>query len=456
MSILRSRRLESVFGAAIDEVTASHIQSLVENGITESFDLDFKEALYGRSDSEKRDLAGDVAALANTAGGVIVIGVAEDDQARANKADGVPLSDAERTRMLQVIASGVSPLPAVDIHAVPTTSTTTGEESTDSEIGYFLVAVPRSQAAPHAVIVNDGLRFPKRNGSTTRYLSEPEVAAEYRDRFARVSSQGEQIERVERELLTRLNTTEMPWLVVSLVPDLAGDLELTHAVRQTFTQEVLQKEVRIGLPIGISFFRARVGRRRLFADGSRDNDASSRWAAAELHCDGAGAFAQYVADLRADSPTPDRSVATEQLVSDEGLVLAVMSGLHHLARHARDRAATAGSALVKATLVPSDGCTMEIGHNRHFRDSRSSVPAAEAVTAESVADIDDLADPGPELVAAAGRLADELAQSFGIAELGQFSRDGEIRIRYWDTEGHSQLRAWAEAHGVTVTEEALD
>lgn len=133
-----------------------------------------------------------------------------------------------------------------------------------------------------------------------------------------------------------------------------------------------------------------------------------------------------------------------------------MSGLHHLARHARDRAATAGSALVKATLVPSDGCTMEIGHNRHFRDSRSSVPAAEAVTAESAADIDDLADPGPELVAAAGRLADELAQSFGIAELGQFSRDGEIRIRYWDTEGHSQLRAWAEAHGVTVTEEALD
>jgi len=66
MSILRSRRLESMFGAAIDEVTASHIQSLVENGITESFDLDFKEALYGRSDSEKRDLAGDVAALANS------------------------------------------------------------------------------------------------------------------------------------------------------------------------------------------------------------------------------------------------------------------------------------------------------------------------------------------------------------------------------------------------------
>jgi hypothetical protein len=42
--------------------------------------LDFKAALYGRGDSERRALAGDAAALADTAGGVIVLGVAEDDQ----------------------------------------------------------------------------------------------------------------------------------------------------------------------------------------------------------------------------------------------------------------------------------------------------------------------------------------------------------------------------------------
>jgi hypothetical protein len=39
----------------------------------EAFDLDFKKARYGNSDSERRKLAGDVAAMANTAGGVILI-----------------------------------------------------------------------------------------------------------------------------------------------------------------------------------------------------------------------------------------------------------------------------------------------------------------------------------------------------------------------------------------------
>lgn len=134
-----------------------------------------------------------------------------------------------------------------------------------------------------------------------------------------------------------------------------------------------------------------------------------------------------------------------------------MSGLHNLARHARDRAATAGNALIRATLVPSDGCSIEIGHNRRFgSNSRSSVKVVEAVSAESVADIDDLADAGPELVAATARLADDLAHSFGIAELGQVSKAGEVRRLYWGNGDQPQIRAWAEAHGVAFTDDTLD
>ena len=39
-----------------------------------------KGELYGGNDRAKRDLAGDAAALANTAGGVLLLGVAEDDR----------------------------------------------------------------------------------------------------------------------------------------------------------------------------------------------------------------------------------------------------------------------------------------------------------------------------------------------------------------------------------------
>ncbi|MGP3989126.1 hypothetical protein [Streptomyces sp. 3N207] len=44
------------------------MSALTGGAVPEDFDLDFKTELYGRSDSAKRDLCGDVAAMANTSG----------------------------------------------------------------------------------------------------------------------------------------------------------------------------------------------------------------------------------------------------------------------------------------------------------------------------------------------------------------------------------------------------
>src|SRR3954451_17653861 len=115
MALLNSRRLERVLGASLDEVTFEHVRSLVTTQAQEAQDLDFKETLYERGDSGRRALAGDVAALANTGGGILVIGVAEDDQARATQAPGVEISDGEVQRMQQIVASLVAPMPAFEI-----------------------------------------------------------------------------------------------------------------------------------------------------------------------------------------------------------------------------------------------------------------------------------------------------------------------------------------------------
>ncbi len=84
--------------------------------------------------------------------------------------------------------------------------------------GFIVVAVTRSALVPHAVIVNQGFRYPRRNGTTTRYLSEPEVASAYWERFAGARRQVARIEEVEHEALQRLETSGLPWVVVSLVP----------------------------------------------------------------------------------------------------------------------------------------------------------------------------------------------------------------------------------------------
>jgi hypothetical protein len=115
---LRSRRLESLFGAPFDRLTPSHVRGLVDAGAQEAFDLDFKLTAYGRGDSDRRALAGDVAAMANTAGGIIVIGIDEDEQARATAAPGVEVTETETRRVLQVVGALVSPLPVFDVVTV--------------------------------------------------------------------------------------------------------------------------------------------------------------------------------------------------------------------------------------------------------------------------------------------------------------------------------------------------
>jgi predicted HTH transcriptional regulator len=71
--------LETQLGSRIESVTFEQVSDLVVIQVPEAFDLDFKSQLYGRADKDRRELAADVAALANTSGGLIVLGIEEDD-----------------------------------------------------------------------------------------------------------------------------------------------------------------------------------------------------------------------------------------------------------------------------------------------------------------------------------------------------------------------------------------
>ncbi len=450
MVSLRSRRLETLLGARIEDVTFAQVSDLVSNQVVEAYDLDFKAQLYGRTDSDKRDLATDVAALANTAGGLIVIGIDEDDQARAAAVSTVPLSDTETARMQQIVASLTAPLPDFDIVAV--------EDRANSGTGFLLIAVPPSQRQPHAVIVNQGLRFPRRNGSTTRYLSESEVATAYRDRFAAVGAQFARAEEVEQHLLVRLVTDHLPWIVVSLVPDLAGDFIIDAAALNTFRDGLINTDPLL-IPAGIAWQRVRVGRRRLVADGTIGEGEAARWVAAELHQDGSGAFAVVVPDLN-QTQGPLSDPGRVRRIEDESAVIAVMSGLHLLARHARDRAAAGGNALLRVQIFPiSAESQVQLGHQRGFANMGGTLGTqtlAEPLPAsEYVASLDSITDVGPEIAAAACLLFTDFAQAFGYPEVLQLTRDGQFRRKYWSEPRQQAIQAWAAAGKVAVIDDTL-
>jgi len=424
--------------------------TLISNQVAEAFDLDFKSEMYGSSDRDKRDAATDVAALANTAGGLIMGGIAEDDQARAAAAPRVALSDADERRIRQIVASQVVPMPVIDVIRV--------EDPARPGHGLVLIAVPRSPLAPHAVIVNEGLRYPRRNGATTRYLSEPEVAAAYRERFAAAHRQADRAREIEADALDRLAVADdQVWVVTSLVPDLPGELVIDQAALSAARNELTGQRPLI-MPSSLSWGRVSIGRRRLLADGAMDSGRTARWLSADLHDDGAGVFAAHVLSPASPAAASGTGEPEVRRVIDESVVNGILSGLRFLAGHARDRAAAGGNALVRSQLYPvSRQQPLQLAqYRRGFTDSLGTQIMTDAAPPpERVAPLESIASDGPDLISAAYLLATDIFQGFGVAEAAQLTLDGAVRLPYWNPDLLPHIQQWAAGAGITATQQTL-
>lgn len=137
-------------------------------GLTESSTFDAKRTLPTKSD----DLATDVAAMA-TDGGVLLYGVGEDADGHPTELLPFPLKGA-RDRAAQIIESGVSEPPFVQITPIPTAA--------DPGTGYVVIMVPASPRAPHMVSTKGQGRYYRRTDSGNVPMTEAEVAALYERR----------------------------------------------------------------------------------------------------------------------------------------------------------------------------------------------------------------------------------------------------------------------------------
>ncbi len=183
-------RIEAALGGvSLDAASEETLQVLVDGQVREDGEIEFMSGLYGNSDSDRRDLATDVAALANAAGGVIFLRVHEEGGVAVERTP-VLLDEREEIRMRQVIASLAAPSPEVEIARV---------EAKNAGRGYYLLAIPASPWKPHGVRVNEGLRYPRRDGPHMRYLSETEIAEAYRSRFTAEASQRRRLDQVHSE-----------------------------------------------------------------------------------------------------------------------------------------------------------------------------------------------------------------------------------------------------------------
>lgn len=175
--------------ADFDAITENDLKELVEGQVPEGPRLDFKLTVYGRTDSDKKELLKDFSALANSHGGHLVLGVEENGGIATDIVglDGVN-PDREILRMEQLTRSGLEPpVPGVRMKAV----------SLESGRYIIIIRVPRSWNPPHRVIAQGMNRFYARNSAG---VYEPSVE-ELRTLFIQSASALEQCRRFRAERL---------------------------------------------------------------------------------------------------------------------------------------------------------------------------------------------------------------------------------------------------------------
>lgn len=437
------RRIEVLLGAPLKQVQRDGLQSLVGGAAREDTDLEFKQALYGRADDDKRSLSGDIAAMANTVGGAIVIGVVDADGAAAGL-NAVALSEEEELRMRQTVTELVAPVPQFAIHRVP--------EQVGAQTGFYIIAVPASANAPHAVRINQALRYPRRDGARVRWLSESEVADAYRSRFIQASDQVTKVGEVLQVGTGALEANNRSWFCIATVPVVDGHMRIRMRALTEAPQWVIRWTghtfgARVFVPGGLT---ASAGVGRIIISGSR-GDGQSTSGHVELYQDGAGFAA---------TPLWRQGDVNDNIgpcINDEWLVNVAVSAIDLLVDHAVGRCGTVGDAIVQTQVYPSGvrQHTLVHGRNGYMAEWDGSRRLSHFPTGSHQLNLEDC-QSGTGLLVAARMVLTEVFQAFGVPEVPQIDDAGTIRRAYIQHENRADIQRWADARGVQLSDDNLN
>ncbi|MFJ9627406.1 helix-turn-helix domain-containing protein [Streptomyces sp. NPDC101175] len=452
------RRLATLLATDPAQATADDVRRLLNNPrAAEDQDLDYKLEPHANGTEGGGELAKDIAAFANSTGGVLVLGLQDDRRTSVPVHDAaIPLTDALRRRYSETLASRTAPIIDVDIHFAPETGSAPGAVPQ----GFALVMVAPSPGAPHAVLgLNDPrdgcLRFPVRSGSRIRFMSPAEVETALLDRQTRRAQRerrhGQLLEAIAEQQSFGTAPVAREWAVkvplsITLVPHVPGSLPWDRAAFERYRQQV-RAETTLLSERHTTFDEVEP-----IADGfvARHGSGTTRQVIAVFGEDGSAGIEYPL------SPEPPRGqqggLPDEALRIGTGeLTEVVVSALGVLARHATDRARATGGCTVRlAVRGPWARFPGETGFGVRSVALTSGSRQAEGATAEIGTFVEDLVVPGSALIETADLLLTRVGRRFGQVESPYTASDGTVirdqRTPYFPGE----LYRWAEQVGVTV------
>jgi hypothetical protein len=425
--------LEALFGSRLGDADIVSLRRLVDGQVEESTQLEFHQSLYAHVDEKKLELAKDICAFANAQGGAIVLGILEADGRAAELLGPLVTSEGEEQWMYQVVAERAFPLPDYEIRRI---------ESSSGQ-GYWLIGVPPSEFAPHAVIQvgeRQRLSYPIRYGRQTNYLTESAVAAQYRDRFQLAERQVHKLGQLADEAgaVLRGMYPDSAWATVTVIPNRLGNMRFDPSSREKAKEAVLQRFLGLGELISLDIWS--VGVRRLVAYGALEVGFNRT-----VH----RSRADFLEDGSAFSATeiPRSPYSNDFVLRDDSLVVATAALLRNAVTHAVETAGTSGEAVAELRIdkAPELELTLQLTPATSFVGLR---PVVTPPRSRRTIDLSSCYLSTQELLAATRLLVSDHLQAFGLPEPRQMSEDGSLVIAHWSDRPRTE--AWADREGVPI------
>ena len=199
-------------GAQPCPLTDELLDEAVAAGAPEASDLDWKSELPPAKGLPQTDFPKDVAAMANSGGGVIVFGVRESQKAATERVDVGDFDEAyERTLRSAAITAISPPVFGLNIHRLG-----------DGEKRAVVVEVPASVDGPHLIYRGEYFGAPVRNDSDTVWMKERQIEAMYRARFDERRHATESLDNLFTDAATGRDCEKRAWLIAVAHPRRPG------------------------------------------------------------------------------------------------------------------------------------------------------------------------------------------------------------------------------------------
>ena len=365
-------RIHVELGVSPTPLTFDMVKRAVAQRVRENEDLDWKQELAWNKGQpapiraeKKLEFAKDVAAMANTRGGLIVFGVRDENEEAAELTG---LVNDERTRQSLRSAAWTHVRPLVDGLLIEALDGEAGEP------GVLAVFVPPSPEAPHLIGEKNEMGVPYRYGTDTNWMSEGQLERAYRDRFARRADDQAALGALIDGLVPELDFEKGMWVAVSArpaapLPLLSGQPDREQATRAMNSALQLVSEV-FGeahgrVPVlnhlfsGDAVNNPRNGLRRwVIRSNHYSTDPRERvdWALVELHHDGSVALAISMAVFMRDAQILDETNGTALQVPVRVVDAVVAEAIALAATHVRGLGGV-GMILTRATLLRGAGAS---------------------------------------------------------------------------------------------------